>query len=51
MQELEYKYVTGNAVTDVIINDKCRRAEKRESGLMRISDMEGKFRYSTWESS
>ena len=28
MQELEYRYVTGNAVTDVIINDKCRRAEK-----------------------
>lgn len=28
MQELEYKYVTGNAVTDVIINDKWRRAEK-----------------------
>ena len=28
MRELEYKYVTGNAVTDVIINDKCRRAEK-----------------------
>lgn len=28
MQELEYKYVTENAVTDVIINDKCRRAEK-----------------------
>jgi len=28
MQELEYKYVTGNPVTDVIINDKCRRAEK-----------------------
>ena len=28
MQELEYKYVTGNAVTDVIITDKCRRAEK-----------------------
>ena len=28
MQELEYKYVTGNAVTDVIINDKCRKAEK-----------------------
>ena len=28
MQELEYKYVTGNAVTDVIINDKCHRAEK-----------------------
>ena len=28
MQELEYKYVTGNAVTDVIINDKYRRAEK-----------------------
>ena len=27
MQDLEYKYVTGNAVTDVIINDKCRRAE------------------------
>ena len=27
MQELEYKYVTGNPVTDVIINDKCRRAE------------------------
>ena len=31
MQELEYKYVTGNAVTDVIINDKCRRAEKAGS--------------------
>ncbi len=28
MQELEYKYVTGNPVTDVIINDKCRSAEK-----------------------
>ena len=28
MQELEYKYVTGNPVTDVIINDKYRRAEK-----------------------
>ncbi|MDE5937828.1 MAG: GHKL domain-containing protein [Lachnospiraceae bacterium] len=28
MQELEYKYATGNAVTDVIINDKWRRAEK-----------------------
>ena len=28
MQELEYKYVTGNVVTDVIINDKCCRAEK-----------------------
>ena len=28
MQELEYKYVTGNAVTDFIINDKWRRAEK-----------------------
>ena len=28
LQELEYKYVTGNAVTDVIINDKYRRAEK-----------------------
>lgn len=28
MQEPECKYVTGNAVSDVIINDKCRRAEK-----------------------
>lgn len=28
MQELEYKYVTGNPVTDVVINDKYRRAEK-----------------------
>ncbi|MCH5185244.1 MAG: GHKL domain-containing protein [Oscillospiraceae bacterium] len=28
MQELEYKYVTGNAVIDVIVNDKRRRAEK-----------------------
>lgn len=28
MQELEYKYVTGNAVTNVIINDKWRREEK-----------------------
>lgn len=39
MQELEYKYVTGNAVTDVIINDKCRRAEK--AGIQFDSD----FRY------
>ena len=29
MQALEYKYATGNAVTDVIINDKWRRAEKK----------------------
>lgn len=28
MQELDYKYATGNAVTDVIINDKWRRAKK-----------------------
>ena len=28
MQELEYKYATGNAVTDVIVNDKWRKAEK-----------------------
>ncbi|MCM1305443.1 MAG: GHKL domain-containing protein [Lachnospiraceae bacterium] len=28
MQELEYRYVTGNAVTDVILNDKWRRAQK-----------------------
>ena len=40
MQELEYKYVTGNAVTDVIINDKCRRAEK--AGIRFDAD----FRYS-----
>ena len=39
MQKLEYKYVTGNAVTDVIINDKCRRAEK--SGIRFAAD----FRY------
>jgi hypothetical protein len=39
MQELEYKYVTGNAVTDVIINDKCRRAEK--AGIR----FEADFRY------
>ena len=39
MQELEYKYVTGNAVTDVIINDKYRRAEK--AGVRFDSD----FRY------
>jgi signal transduction histidine kinase len=39
MQELEYKYVTGNAVTDVIINDKYRRAEK--AGIQFDSD----FRY------
>ena len=39
MQELEYKYVTGNAVTDVIINDKCRRAEK--AGILFDAD----FRY------
>ena len=49
MQELEYKYVTGNAVTDVIINDKCRRAEKagirfgadfRYGGEIPVFDME-----------
>lgn len=28
IQELEYRYTTGNPVTDVIINDKWRRAEK-----------------------
>lgn len=28
IQELEYKYTTGNAVTDVVINDKWRQAEK-----------------------
>ena len=39
MQELEYKYVTGNAVTDVIINDKWRRAEK--AGIR----FEADFRY------
>ena len=39
MQKLEYKYVTGNAVTDVIINDKYRRAEK--AGIRFDSD----FRY------
>ena len=39
MQELEYKYVTGNPVTDVIINDKYRRAEK--AGIQFDSD----FRY------
>lgn len=30
IQELDYKYVTGNPVTDVIINDKCRRAQSME---------------------
>ena len=39
MQELEYKYVTGNAVTDVIINDKWRKAEK--AGIR----FEADFRY------
>ena len=39
MQELEYRYVTGNAVTDVIINDKWRRAEK--AGIR----FEADFRY------
>ena len=28
MQRLEYKYTTGNAVTDVILNDKWYRAER-----------------------
>lgn len=28
IQELEYKYTTGNAVTDVILNDKWHRAER-----------------------
>ncbi len=28
MQALEYKYTTGNAVTDVILNDRWRRAEQ-----------------------
>ena len=50
MQELEYKYVTGNAVTDVIINDKWRRAEKagirfdadfRYGGEIPVFDMGG----------
>ncbi len=40
MQALEYKYTTGNAVTDVIINDKWRRAEK--AGIR----FEADFRYS-----
>ncbi len=40
MQALEYKYATGNAVTDVIINDKWRRAEK--AGIQ----FEVDFRYS-----
>ena len=39
MQQLEYKYVTGNAVTDVILNDKYRRAEK--AGIR----FEADFRY------
>ena len=39
MQELEYRYVTGNAVTDVIINDKWRRAQK--AGIR----FEADFRY------
>lgn len=39
MQALEYKYVTGNAVTDVIINDKWRKAEK--AGIQFDAD----FRY------
>lgn len=30
MQELDYKFSTGNAVTDVIINDKYQRAVKSE---------------------
>lgn len=40
MQALEYKYATGNAVTDVIINDKWHRAEK--AGIQFETD----FRYS-----
>ena len=40
MQALEYKYATGNAVTDVIINDKWRKAEK--AGIR----FEVDFRYS-----
>lgn len=39
MQALEYKYTTGNAVTDVIINDKWHRAEK--AGIR----FEADFRY------
>ncbi len=39
MQALEYKYATGNAVTDVIINDKWRKAEK--AGIR----FEADFRY------
>ncbi|MCM1412192.1 MAG: GHKL domain-containing protein [Lachnospiraceae bacterium] len=39
MQELEYQYVTGNAVTDVILNDKWRRA--RKAGIRFDAD----FRY------
>ncbi len=50
MQELEYKYVTGNAVTDVIINDKCRRAEK--AGIRFDADFRygGKFPCLIWGS-
>lgn len=39
MQALEYKYATGNAVTDVILNDKWHRAEK--AGIR----FEADFRY------
>lgn len=39
MQKLEYRYTTGNAVTDVILNDKGRQAEK--AGIR----FEAEFRY------
>ncbi|MCH5273704.1 MAG: sensor histidine kinase [Lachnospiraceae bacterium] len=38
MQELEYKYTTGNAVTDVILNDKWHKAEK--SGIRFEADFQ-----------
>lgn len=39
MQRLEYRYTTGNAVTDVILNDKGRQAER--AGIR----FEAEFRY------
>lgn len=50
IEELDYKYTTGNAVTDVIINDKYKKAEKeniqfdvqfvyQESDIIPVFDM------------
>ena len=54
MQELEYKYVTGNAVTDVILNKLLDNAveacEKREQGKgLYVLLWNGRNRFYWWK--